>query len=139
MTTTTTAPRVTRSKNVTYLGVPAKVWDVLKNSNRLGERVSLIRWVGASGPENGDHPAGTVTARHMRGDGRYPAEFSLYAHVAFHGEDATERATAWAVEQITSGAADTPEAQAHAAGYREASLAAAARHQFHQSTPTVIS
>lgn len=130
--------KLTKPKQVTYMGRRAMVWEMRKNTNRLGERVAFTAWLDDASEENGSHPAGTVTARHMTGDGRFPAEFSLFAHVLFDGPTAAQDAEAWGRDRIESGAASTPESVRHADENAIASIAARARSQFHRSIPVRI-
>lgn len=136
MTSTSTGPHITRARNVTYMGRAAKVSEVRATSKATGERVAITRWVEDSSEENGSLPAGTVEARHMRGDGRFPQEFSLFAHVRFDGPTAAEDAQAWAVEQITLGRGSTALAMSYAQVHRVATIRARQRAEFLR-TPSV--
>jgi hypothetical protein len=56
----------TKPKAVTYKGVPAHVWDYLKGSAKLGERVSAIEWQ----TDTASHKAGDIELTHCKGDFR---------------------------------------------------------------------
>lgn len=90
--------RITKQKAVTYLGRRAKVWDVQKTSNRLGERVGLILWIDDACEKNGGHSAGTVLAHHCSGDGRY-ADFESFEKRTF---SSVAEAETWAVETLAA-------------------------------------
>jgi len=57
----------TPTQSVTYLGVPAKVKEI-RQGGRAGLREVRILWLGDSGPRNGNHPAGTVVSRTIKGN-----------------------------------------------------------------------
>lgn len=97
--------RLTKTKNVTYMGRAAKVWDLLATANKLGERVSLVRWIEDADERNGGHKAGTVVARHCKGDGQR-RDFVQYAERAFHGETAEADALEWSHQRLAEGSID---------------------------------
>lgn len=58
---------VTRS--LTYFGSRAKVTTTHHDKSGLGLRTVVTEWIDAAKPENGGHPAGTVTRTVIQGDG----------------------------------------------------------------------
>lgn len=99
------AIRFTKPRNVTYMGRAAKVWDALPGTNRLGERVSLTRWIEQADERNGGHAPGTIVATHHTGDGT-KRSYVRHAEQAFTGENAHDIASAWAIERLTGRSID---------------------------------
>lgn len=67
------ALHVTPTRRTAYHGSAADVFTVARSKNaatRSGERVVVMTWLDDASEANGGHPAGTVVARHIEGDGR---------------------------------------------------------------------
>lgn len=81
-------------RTATYHGRRARVGTV--GSQGFGRRVVVMEWLDDATPENGGHAAGTVVARHMKGDGR-TADHVVYAEQTF---DDLSAAFDWAEERL---------------------------------------
>lgn len=92
----------TKPKTLTYKGKPARVWDYLKTSNKLGERVVAKEWLNPGvhyeGVDNTPvaHLSGVIYLSHVKGDGRTP-NFEVYGSTVV---DTVEQATAFATRKL---------------------------------------
>ena len=62
-------PKVTKPRNVTYLGVPAMVWET-RTGGAYGERVHAVLWLDKAVGQKTEHEEGTVVLNHISGNGR---------------------------------------------------------------------
>lgn len=115
--------KLTKSRNVSYLGLAAKVRTLQRTTRPLGELVDFTLWMEQATVENGSHKPGTVVARHIEGDGRTPDTFSEYAVATFAGLHAEERAADWAMDRLSGDRKNSPQSTAHAAVHRAESIA----------------
>lgn len=61
---------IEKPKSLTYLGARAIVTTEHHDKSRLGLRTITTEWIDDATIENGGHPAGTVTRKAVKGDGR---------------------------------------------------------------------
>jgi hypothetical protein len=61
----------TKTAKVTYLGRRAEVWEE-RTGGPYSDRRVFTRWIDDATETNGGYPAGTVTVRRVKGDGRNP-------------------------------------------------------------------
>lgn len=74
-----------KMQNVTYFDRNAKVVEIGRKgtpTRGVGERVAILLWVDDADERNGGHPAGTIVADHIKGDGRR-LDFQRFAEETF--------------------------------------------------------
>ena len=79
MNTTAPAPRPVvkiTTKFLAYMGSRAYVTVEHHDRNRVGLRTITVQWIDAATEENGGWPAGSVTRKVIKGDGRL-ADFQV--------------------------------------------------------------
>lgn len=86
----------TKPEHVTYLGVPANVWEYRTARDPRCERVIAVEWLATAVGQRVEHPAGTIALRHVTGDGRRP-DFQLHAETTVQS---VEAANVWASERL---------------------------------------
>lgn len=64
---------VEKPKSLTYLGARAIVTVEHHDKSRVGLRTITTQWIDDATAENGGWPAGSVTRKTIKGDGRYVA------------------------------------------------------------------
>jgi hypothetical protein len=69
--------KVTPTRKVTYLGVPAERAEV-RLAGPMSERVVIIHWLAEAKGQPVEHPAGTTTLARVKGDGRKPDTFQVF-------------------------------------------------------------
>lgn len=67
---------IEKPRSLTYLGARAIVTTEHHDKNRVGLRTITTEWIDDATPENGGWPAGTVTRKTVKGDGR-KADFEV--------------------------------------------------------------
>ena len=60
----------TSRRRLTYMGSRAIVTEIRHQSKSTGLRTVYREWIDDATPENGSHPAGTITREVIKGDGR---------------------------------------------------------------------
>jgi hypothetical protein len=69
----------TETKDLTYLGRRARTTTNYYQSNRTGLREIVTEYIDDADERNGGWPAGTITRRVVKGDGRHP-DFQTIEH-----------------------------------------------------------
>lgn len=81
-----------KMRTVNYFNARARVADVRVRGQQF---VAITEWLDDADERNGGHPAGTVVARHLSGDGRR-LDTVILAEETFSDVDA---AVAWAIDR----------------------------------------